>query len=80
MIHGLTSDEVNGCLPESIPELVEVVSAGRVDPILHQAAEVPLARAGEVALQGVGARVLTADDVTVIRPHAVKSIIMRRKG
>ena len=68
----LTCDQVNGCLTVGIPELVEVVPRGRVDPVLHEAGQVPLSRSGEVSLEGVGAGVLPAQGVAIVGPQGLE--------
>ena len=60
-------------LSVGVPELVQVVSVGRVHAVPHQPGEVPLAGAGEVALEGVRAGVLLAQHVPVVRPEALES-------
>ena len=47
---------------------MRVLPACRIDPVFHEAAEVSLSSPREVALQGVRARVLSAQSVAVVGP------------
>ncbi len=47
---------------------MKVIPACRIDSVLHEAAEVSLSSPREVALQGVRARVLSAQSVAVVGP------------
>jgi hypothetical protein len=47
---------------------MKVKPASRINSVLHEAAEVSLSSPREVALQGVRARVLSAQSVAVVGP------------